>query len=300
MKQSVLGRQVAYPEHYSPEILVRVDRAENRLAHAIDIARLPFVGFDVWNAYEVSILTENGIPANFVLRMLYPCESPYIVESKSLKLYLNAFNKSRFGRSVDEIVSFLTATVSHDLSSLLEIPVKVVLETPPTAAGHTVLSPGMACEPPVEWPCWGMADLSFVPLTAYKEDRSLLLGDFGKGGTLMGMTDMLRSRCKVTSQPDWGDLYLYMQGERLPSVDKLLRYIVSFRDENHFHEEVVEMIYAALWSLFTPEELLVMAFYTRRGGIDINPVRASRPELITRFAPHVSGFGHISVKSPRQ
>lgn len=114
------------------------------------------------------------------------------------------------------------------------------------------------------------------------------------------MTDLLRSRCKITSQPDWGDLYLYMRGNRRPSVDSLLRYIVSFRDENHFHEEVVEMIYHTLWTRFAPEELLVMAFYTRRGGIDINPARASHADLLTRFCPHITAFERIAVKTPRQ
>lgn len=297
--QHVLGRQVAYPDHYAPEVLVRVDRADNREAHAIDTASLPFTGYDLWNAYEVSTLTGGGAPVNLIMRLLYPCESRYIVESKSLKLYLNSFNMTRFGGSTDEAARHISTTVARDLSTLLETRVEVVVESPREAEAHTATSPGRLCTPPVEWPYWGVDDLEEYPLSSYKEDISLL--GIGTGeGILQGMTDLLRSRCKITSQPDWGDLYLYMRGNRLPSVDALLRYIVSFRDENHFHEEVVEMIYQALWAHFAPEELLVMAFYTRRGGIDINPVRANRPELIGRLAPHITRFAHVAVKSPRQ
>lgn len=296
----VLGRQVAYPDRYSPDILVRVDRAGNRMAHHIDEVHLPFTGLDLWNAYEVSALTDAGAPVNFIMRLLYPCESRYIVESKSLKLYLNAFNMSRCGATTAEVAGFLSSTVAHDLSALLETRVEVVVETPREAGRHTVTSPGCACEPPVEWEYWGVGELSSAPLASYKEDVDLLHDNCVGGGVMTGMTDLLRSRCKITSQPDWGDLYLYMRGDRLPSVDALLRYIVSFRDENHFHEEVVEMIYKALYSHFSPEELLVMAFYTRRGGIDINPVRANRKELIDRFCPHIVHFECIAVKSPRQ
>ena len=296
----VLGRQVAYPDHYSPDILVRVDRAGNRTAHHIDEAHLPFTGFDLWNAYEVSALTDAGAPVNFIMRLLYPCESRYIVESKSLKLYLNAFNMSHCGSTTAEVAGFLSATIAHDLSALLETRVEVVAETPREAARHTITSPDCVCEPPVEWAYWGVEELSSAPLASYKEDVDLLHDNRTGSGVLTGMTDLLRSRCKITSQPDWGDLYLHMRGDRLPSVDALLRYIVSFRDENHFHEEVVEMIYEALQSHFSPEELLVMAFYTRRGGIDINPVRASRKELIDRFCPHIVRFDRLAIKSPRQ
>ena len=207
---------------------------------------------------------------------------------------------SRCGATTAEVAGFLSSTVAHDLSALLETRVEVVVETPREAGRHTVTSPGCACEPPVEWEYWGVGELSSAPLASYKEDVDLLHDNCVGGGVMTGMTDLLRSRCKITSQPDWGDLYLYMRGDRLPSVDALLRYIVSFRDENHFHEEVVEMIYKALYSHFSPEELLVMAFYTRRGGIDINPVRANRKELIDRFCPHIVHFERIAVKSPRQ
>lgn len=198
------------------------------------------------------------------------------------------------------VAGFLSVTIAHDLSALLETRVEVVAETPREAARHTVTSPGCVCEPPVEWAYWGVDELSSAPLASYKEDVDLLHDNRTGSGVLTGMTDLLRSRCKITSQPDWGDLYLHMRGDRLPSVDALLRYIVSFRDENHFHEEVVEMIYEALQSHFSPEELLVMAFYTRRGGIDINPVRASRKELIDRFCPHIVRFDRLAIKSPRQ
>lgn len=298
--QHVLGRQVAYPDHYAPEILVRVDRAGNREAHAIDTHNLPFTGYDLWNTYEVSALTRNGAPVNLIMRLRYPCESRYIVESKSLKLYLNAFNMTRLDATPDEVACTVARTVERDLSALLETRVEAVVETPRRAAAHTLTSPEAPDSAPTAWACWDANDLSGAPLTAYKEEPALLHDDGAGYGVLQGMTDLLRSRCKITSQPDWGDLYLYMRGNRRPSVDSLLRYIVSFRDENHFHEEVVEMIYHALWTRFAPEELLVMAFYTRRGGIDINPARASHADLLTRFCPHITAFERIAVKTPRQ
>ena len=292
--QHVLGRQVGYPEHYSPDILVRVPRAENRLKYGIDERQLPFTGADLWNCYEVSALTDKGVPANFIVRIQYPCESRYIVESKSLKLYLFALNMTPCGATKEEVKEYLTATISKDLSALLETTVEVAAETPEATASHLHTAPTAE-----NWECWGEEQLSAAPLSSYTQDISLLR-ESPAPGLLQGRTDLLRSRCKITGQPDWGDLYLYMEGETLPTVDSLLRYIVSFRNENHFHEEVVEMIYEALRARFAPKQLLVMAFYTRRGGIDINPARASHRALLEQFCPHLTQFRTRAVKTPRQ
>lgn len=291
--QHVLGRKVAYPRTYSPEILVRVPRCENRINHGINTQELPFVGLDLWNCYEVSALLNNGAPVNYIVRILYPCESQYIVESKSLKLYLNAFNMTKCGDNAPSVKQHLATTISRDLSILLEIEVKTAINSP----GE--LSHILHSAPAGEWEYWGCNYLTPVPLTSYTQDIDLLQSS-GENGVLQGMTDMLRSRCKITAQPDWGDLYLYMDSDTLPTIDSLLRYIVSFRDENHFHEEVVEMIYQALWSRFSPRKLLVMAFYTRRGGIDINPARANHVALIEKYCPHLTNFQNIAIKSPRQ
>ena len=152
--QHVLGRQVAYPDHYAPEILVRVDRAGNREAHAIDTHNLPFTGYDLWNAYEVSALTRNGAPVNLIMRLRYPCESRYIVESKSLKLYLNAFNMTRLDATPDEVACTVARTVERDLSALLETRVEAIVETPRRAAAHTLTSPEAPDSAPTAWACW--------------------------------------------------------------------------------------------------------------------------------------------------
>lgn len=169
--QHVLGRQVAYPDHYAPEILVRVDRAGNRKAHAIDTHDLPFTGYDLWNAYEVSALTRNGAPVNLVMRLRYPCESRYIVESKSLKLYLNAFNMTRLDATPDEVACTVARTVERDLSALLETRVEAVVETPRRAAAHTLTSPEAPDSAPTEWACWDANDLSGAPSPPTRRNR---------------------------------------------------------------------------------------------------------------------------------
>ena len=297
--QHVLGRRVAYPDQYAPDILVRVPRIENRRKYGIDESHLPFTGADLWNCYETSALTDKGAPVNFIVRIRYACTSRYIVESKSLKLYLNALNMTPCGATREAVRQFLTETIARDLSALLETEVAVCAETPEEAARHTFSYPSVE-KGETTWEYWGIEQLSPEPLSAYTQDVALLCSESARSGTLQGHTDLLRSRCKITSQPDWGDLYLYMKGDELPAVDSLLRYIVSFRNENHFHEEVVEMIFNALHTRFAPENLLVMAFYTRRGGIDINPVRATDEKLIETFCGHLTHFRTLAVKLPRQ
>jgi 7-cyano-7-deazaguanine reductase len=277
INDTLLGKTAATAEKYDPTLLFRIPRSENRVHYDLDDDNLPFVGFDVWNCYEVSFLTDNGLPVSRVMKMVYAADSQYLVESKSLKLYLNSFNMDCWGNSVAEAEKRVEATVSKDLISLLETQVSVSLFD----------SQAQVSKP---FPGFEKVDLALqVPLklqesiqfTRFNESPDLIRSEkTNEKHVYLFKTDMLRSNCRVTNQPDWGDLFVQLTSYHVIDLSSILEYLVSFRKENHFHEEVVEMIYKRFWDIFEPETLMVAAMYTRRGGIDINPIRASYPELI--------------------
>jgi len=277
---AALGKWISTPEKYDVSLLFRIPRAENRVHYGIDDSNLPFVGFDVWNCYEASFLTDNGLPVSRVMKLVYAADSKYLVESKSLKLYLNSFNMDRFGKTVAEAEHSVITRVSHDLNVLLETPVSVSLFD----------SNGETGQP---FPAFIAKDLGqMIPLevqesilfTRFKESPELLTGKLTETvHTYLFRTDMLRSNCRVTNQPDWGDLFVQLSTMHEIELSSILEYLVSFRKENHFHEEVVEMIYKRFMDTFAPADLMVAAMYTRRGGIDINPIRASRSDLLDKI-----------------
>ncbi|MDD4970899.1 MAG: NADPH-dependent 7-cyano-7-deazaguanine reductase QueF [Paludibacter sp.] len=274
---TILGKWVSTPETYDPSLLFRIPRSENRVHYGIDDKELPFVGFDVWNCYEVSLLTDNGLPVSRVLKLVYPANSKYLVESKSLKLYLNSFNMDHFGKTIAKAEERVGINISNDLSLLLETEVYVSLFD-----SH--------CEARQPFPAFINADLNRK--VSIKKQESLLFTHFTetpgllksklteKAHSYLFRTDMLRSNCRVTNQPDWGDLFVQMTTHHEIDLSSIMEYLVSFRKENHFHEEVVEMIYKRFHDIFSPSKLMVAAMYTRRGGIDINPIRASQPDLL--------------------
>jgi len=277
IKDSMLGKETSTPEKYDASLLFRIPRAENREQYGIDDEQLPFVGFDIWNCYELSFLTNNGFPVSRVMKMICSSGSRFLVESKSLKLYLNAFNMDCFGKTVMDAVAKVTEIISQDLSSLLESEVRVIL--------FDVDSEEMEA-----FPGFKEADLArLIPLeqqesisfSLYKESPELLHGRItDELHAYTFRTDLLRSNCRVTNQPDWGDLFVRLTTKYEIDLSSVMAYLVSFRKENHFHEEVVEMIYKRFSDSFQPTELMVAAMYTRRGGIDINPIRVSHPGLL--------------------
>jgi len=274
---TALGKWASSPEHYDASLLFRIPRSENRVHYGLEDENLPFTGYDVWNCYEVSFLTENGLPVSRVMKLVYAADSKYLVESKSLKLYLNSFNMDHFGETVAKAEERVGVTVSRDLSDLLETLVHVSLFD-------------SRCEVRQPFPEFIHAELgSQVPInkqetisfTHFTESPELLQGRLtDKQHTYLFRTDMLRSNCRVTNQPDWGDLFVQMNTNHEIELSSVMEYLVSFRKENHFHEEVVEMIYKRFHDIFNPASLMVAAMYTRRGGIDINPIRASHPGLM--------------------
>lgn len=292
----VLGKVVDYPDQYDPSILVREPRQSNRRHLQIHDDDLPFVGADVWNAYEISCLTEKGLPVAAIAKIVYPCSNEYIVESKSIKLYFNSYNMSRFGQTPDEALRVIGERASNDLSDLLETNVVISLYTPTEArenATRDIFDPKKYIT--LEDQSNVVDDLSFEK---YTETPSLLQSSISKKPTKQYYhSSLLKSNCRVTNQPDWGDVYIYMDSNNVLLPKQLLQYIVSYRDECHFHEEICETIYKRLHTLYRPRELAVTCLYARRGGIDINPTRVSSVDLLNMdlIDPQV-----VFTKTPRQ
>ena len=280
-----LGKHTTYAEKYDKKLLFRIPRSENRAQYEIAEENLPFVGFDSWNCYELSFQTDNGLPVTRVMKMVYPSDSKYIVVSKSLKLYLNSFNMDRFGKTKSEAENTVSSIVKKDLSELLETTVQLSLftENSVSQAPFSTYTQVDICDLiPIEV----QEKMEFLH---FKESPNLLkcsLSD--RLQEYKFRSDLLRSNCRVTNQPDWGDLFVYIQSKYTIDLSSVLEYLISFRKENHFHEEVVEMIYKRCLDIFKPENLMVAAMYTRRGGIDINPIRATNIGLIDRVMidPH--------------
>ncbi len=290
---SVLGKTVGYSNTYNPDILVRVPRKENRDKYNLDEANLPFEGMDTWHAYEFSVLAPNGAPLTGLLKIVYPADSKFIVESKSLKLYLNSMNSMRMeAETTAWCIMEAEKIVARDLMKLLECAVVTKVFDRYATPQHIALIDFEYLEDWVELnECICNVDDG--------EDVSLLKAVEGSKPQKF-MTDILRSNCRVTHQPDWGTLCISMtpgESNLMLDEDSLFKYVSSFRGENHFHEEVVEMIYARLLEKYKPSELMVTAIYTRRGGIDICPGRATSLDLLL---PVLHDVDSLSSKLLRQ
>ena len=304
-----LGQTSEYKDQYDPKLLVNEPRINNRRHLDIKDEALPFVGYDTWNAYEVSALTNNGLPVAGVAKVIYPCDSKYIVESKSIKLYFNSFNMYKCGDTPQQVLDHVDQTAAKDLSELLET--NVVVKTYPAdliATGDSVLnrSKYTTLESTFE-----PEYLTEMKLDTYSESPELLeIEDAGCDGCDYSMWDksrtcrwhsaLLKSNCRVTSQPDWGDVYIMYQGHNQIAPESLLKYIVSFRDECHFHEEICETIYKRIHDVLSPTQLCVTCLYARRGGIDINPVRASNHYVIQQECSDLIDPNVMHVKTAKQ
>ena len=265
-----------YSDQYNPELLVKIPRVLNREGYGL--TGKEFKGVDVWNAYEVSAITTKGQPVAGMLKIVCPSDSEFHVESKSIKLYLNSFNMTKIGDNAPDCISGIEARVKRDLDELLETGTTVSFyasdfETEPLSFSDDFLEIG------------DIVDLDQIDFTAFKSDSSQLAEVLSENGEdeIKLRSNLLRSNCRVTNQPDWGDVFIFMKGEKLPAADSLAKYIVSHRTVSHFHEEICEMIFAHLTERFKPEQLMVSCLYTRRGGIDINPIRATHNYLIPEF-----------------
>ena len=258
-----LGKATDTPAHYDPGLLYPISRAEGRAQLSlIPGETLPFWGEDLWNAYEVSWLDESGKPEVAMMTFRVPATSPFLVESKSLKLYLNSFNMTSFAAR-----EAVTDTVEYDLSQATGMPVGVTLRTPERFGELQRGAPA------------GKALDQVAPrLVGYTVDASGLSGGASECSESW-ITQLFRSVCPVTGQPDWGTVRVSYTG---PCIDPagLLGYLISYRQHAGFHENCVERIFVDISDRCRPTQLTVAARFTRRGGLDINPIRASQPEAL--------------------
>jgi len=266
-----------YSDQYNPELLVKVPRYLNREGYGLTSDS--FVGVDTWNCYEVSAITTKGQPVAGMLKIVCPSDSEYHVESKSIKLYLNSLNMTRIGDNAADCITGIESRVKRDLDELLETNTTVSFYTSEESAEALTFSDAFLDIAEI-------ADLDIIDFTAFQSDSSQLEAeeiddDFNL--TVRLKSNLLRSNCRVTNQPDWGDVFIILKGGRIPTPESIAKYIVSHRTVSHFHEEVVEMMFKHLNDAFEPEELMVCALYTRRGGLDINPIRATHTHLIPDF-----------------
>lgn len=261
-----LGKKTETSEKYDFSLLVRVPRFENRKQYGICSENLPFKGYDIWHAYEFSSMTENGVPLTRLMKLRYSCESEYLIESKSLKLYLNSFNMTRFGKTTEECLELCKNIIEKDLSEKLET--QVCVNFIPNSAVPVQIYKNFK-------DLMNFVDEKTLKIEKFKEAPELLeLEKTEKQEEYFLKFDSLRSNCRVTHQPDFGDAFIYYKSQNRIKEDSLVKYLSSFRSEYHFHEECCEMIFKRLSDILNKEdELCVSILYTRRGGIDICPSR---------------------------
>lgn len=279
------------PDEVDPSLLVAVPRVLNRTQYGIDEGHLPFVGYDSWNCYEFSTLLPNGYPLSGLVKIVYPSSSTAIVESKSLKLYLNSYNMSKNFSSTYNLES----KIKDDLQRVLNTTVDVTFHR------QRSLNPTTKPLDNYFWHIDEVVDYANLKFDCYNETPALLkVVEADPASDTRYHTSSLRSNCRVTNQPDWGDIYVHVKGNKAISPDSFLQYIISMRKENHFHEEICECIYKRLWDLLEPDELFVSCLYTRRGGIDINPSRASSYEVLMRESSALINSSILCEKTLRQ
>ena len=255
-----LGKSSEYPDQYDPSLLFPVAREENRRRIGLDDGRWPWFGEDMWQAWEISWLKPGGVPAVAWGEIRFPAASPAIIESKSLKLYLNSLNQAVFS-SPDQVAE----TITQDLSSACGAAVDVTLLSVDDSAPAIGRPEG-----------YELIDDETLEQVAYDyAPESLTTSEPVVGEGLC--SHLLKSNCPVTGQPDWATVLIRYSGRKIDRAG-LLRYIVSFRQKQDFHEHCVETIFTDLMARCQPESLMVCARYTRRGGLDINPWRSTCAE----------------------
>jgi 7-cyano-7-deazaguanine reductase len=258
LADTLLGRAVEHEPAYSPDLLMPIARAGTRAALGLRAA-LPFVGSDRWTGFELGWLQPGGKPCVAVLRASVPADSPNLIESKSFKLYLNSYAREHLASATDvaqRIAADLSAAAGAAVTAQLLLPDDWSQLAAQELAGN----------------CIDMLDLKIDHGDGLRPDA--LTADASKPVAETLVSHLLKSNCPVTGQPDWASVVIDYRG---PAIDRagLLRYLVSFRDVREFHEQCVERIFLDVSQRCAPEFLAVEARYTRRGGLDINPYRAS-------------------------
>lgn len=273
------------PTQHDSSLLVPLPRSLNRAKSNINSNK--FVGYEVWHAYEMSFIGKTGMPVTGVLKVKYSATSESMIESKSFKLYLNSFDLEKF-ESKEEVEEI----IRKDLSEALVDDVEVTLHIAHTAKFIPTPFDDF----------FDNVDDSGYELSEYNENANLLEAAEEKYfvAGLSFHTANLRSNCEITNQKDTGNCYIFIKGNTLPTKESLTKYIISFRDSQHFHENVTEIIYTTLLEKFKPEELFVADIYNRRGGLDIHSVRASSQALIDILAENYESTELLFEKTSQQ
>lgn len=259
-----LGKPTEYHDIYQPSLLQAVPRSMNREPMGLFPDRLPFYGADIWTLYELSWLNARGVPQVAIGEVTLSANSINLIESKSFKLYLNSFNQTRFADCND-----VRETLERDLNHCAQGEVSVALFRLQDVEGQPVghFSGDCIDEQDIEIDNYEFSTDPLLQATQSEVVEEQLV------------SHLLKSNCLITNQPDWGSVQISYRGPRIKH-EALLRYLVSFRQHNEFHEQCVERIFNDILRFCQPEMLSVYARYTRRGGLDINPWRSNGP-----FAP---------------
>jgi 7-cyano-7-deazaguanine reductase len=265
-EDSPLGKVSSYADQYDPTLLFPIARAVKREEIGLT-DKLPFMGADLWTAFELSWLNLRGKPQVALAHITVPCETRNIVESKSFKLYLNSFNNSRFADT-----AAVQALIRQDLSEAVWRG-----SNQSGSVGVKIILPEMFDREPLHEFDGLSLDRLDIECTHNQPAPELLKAATHEGPVAeVLVSNLLKSNCLVTGQPDWASVQISYSG---PQIDQegLLQYLVSFRNHNEFHEQCVERIFTDIWRQCRPSKLSVYARYTRRGGLDINPFRTSHP-----------------------
>ncbi len=300
--QSALGKPAAYADQYDPTLLYPIERASKRAEIGIAGAA-PFFGADMWTAFELSWLNPRGKPQVTLAHFTVPCETRNIIESKSLKLYLNSFNNTKFA-SADEVKTRLLADLGEAVWRDMTLATSTLTATStsactpaaspatgsqaamPASIGVTLVAADLFDREPVHELDGLSLDRLDIDCTHYTPAPELLRVTPDEAPVSEVFTsNLLKSNCLVTGQPDWGSIQISYTGDQIEQGG-LLQYLVSFRNHNEFHEQCVERIFMDIWTRCKPMKLAVYARYTRRGGLDINPFRTSYPQALPKNIRH--------------
>lgn len=261
--QSELGKKSEYSRSYDPERLFPVARQLKRNDIGVEEGKLPFYGFDIWNHYEVSWLNEKGKPIVAIAEIIYGCDTPNIIESKSMKLYFNSFNNTQF-KDAETLKNIIEKDLSQRIGGKALVKI-IPLNEVQDEKIYAHLKGTNLDELDIDCSVYDL-DISFLKIEETEIEETLC-------------TDLLRSNCLITGQPDWGSVQITYKGKKI-NHEGLLRYIVSFRNHIEFAEHCAERIFTDILRHCKPTELSVTMRSTRRGGLDINPYRSTKNEGI--------------------
>lgn len=273
MSENPLGKHTDYPQAYDPGLLFPIARSTSRDALGLD--SLTFGGYDHWRAYELSWLATSGLPVAAMADILVPCDTPFLIESKSMKLYFNSLNQHSFPD-----IETARWQIEQDLSRVAGGAVDVRLydirsyQDGPRGL-HTSDIGGIV-----------LLDEQEIVVTKYQPDAGLLRNADGPAVTETLVSHLFRSNCPITAQPDWGSLAMHYSGQPVDHAG-LLAYLVSYRQHEGFHEQCVEQIFRDILQRCAPDELMVSINFLRRGGLEINPLRSTDPLVVAKPLPRL-------------